>query len=485
MKTPVDVVLEQVKLPFALREYQKEDINKLAVLDKTGLWISLGLGKTVIAFCMGCYKLIKAEFKKCYVLCPASLVTQWVDFIAPTKASVVAYKGSPKQRENLDITANFVVMSYEMFRQDYDRLKSSEAYYILDEATVFCNTSNIVYKMLAGGEVRKEKKIPGKLKPEIIKRSFEPILKGCCMLTATPLNRIEDSFGLINLKTPGVYSSVYQFERIHISSKNYFNQPETYQNLDLLKDNLMLNSSRRLVSDHIDLPPITYNTILYDLSPEHQRLYEKLIDERMLEFDGEVLIDAVSAMALYQACQKIIICPEGGGLKIAPAIFELLDLHIDRAQQFIIFSNYVNTNKKFMEKYSIGGVFGGVGNRDKTISDFKEGKLKGLAINTRAGGSGLNLQNNNTIMFAELPITPRDFRQAVGRCHRSGQEQKVVVNIFVARSTIQETLAARIIQKDEMTQQVMGESDLMELNLTQNVKTKKQLLAELKGQVQK
>jgi SNF2 family DNA or RNA helicase len=483
--SPVQKILKQITLPFPLRDYQKDDINDLAFCTNCGLFNDLGLGKTVTAFMIACYKIIVAKVKGCYVLCPASLVTQWVEFINITGASVVAYRGTPKQRECISINCNFVVVSYQVFQKDYDKLKRSDYYFILDEATVFCNVDNVIYKMLQGGVIRKERKVEGKLKPEVIEREFENINNGCCLLTATPINKPTDAYGLISVKSPGIYRNYFQFERIHVSAKNGFNQAVEYDNMELLKNNLLFNAKRRLVSDHIDLPPIIYNTVLYDLSPAHQALYDTLIDTKMLTVGDEVVVDAIEAQAMYQACQKIIISPEIADFKEVPAIFDLFDLYLTQIGQFIVFSNYVNTNKKFMSRYKIGGVFGGVGGRDKSIDDFKAGLLNGLAIHPKSGGFGLNLQNCQNVFFSELPITPRDFRQSVGRCHRSGQLERVVVTVFVARNTIQETLAGRIMEKDAISRQVVNEKDYMEEVLNQNVKdgerTKKQLLMELRG----
>jgi len=489
MSTPVDVVLEQVKLPFALREYQKEDINRLALFDRSGEFADMGLGKTVIAFCIACYKLIKGEFKQCYVVVPASLTRQWYEFITPTGASVVEYTGTPSVREKLDINKNFVIVSYNIFQRDYERLKRDDIFFIFDEATVFCQPQNTMYKLINGGETRKEKKIPGRLKPEIVKKAYPNINRGCVLLTGTPINSPVSAFGLINMKTPGVYSSYYQFERIHVSSKNYFNQPEEYQHMDLLKDNLMLNASRRLITDHIDMPPIVYNTVVYDLSPAHKRLYDKLVSERMLELDGEVLIDSITAQSLYQTTQQIIISPSIGGLKEEAVIFDLLEVYINQVKQFLIFSNYVTNNQAFMKRFDIGGVFGKVSKaaKDNFIEKFKTGELKGLAIHYASGGFGHNFQNCSSIFFSEMPITPRNFRQCVSRCWRSGQLEKVVVTVFVANGTIQQSLLKKIFDKDELSREIVNESGSLEDLLTSNVKeakiTKKELMAQLRGEV--
>jgi len=49
-KKPVDIVLEQVTLPFEkLHDYQEEDINNFSWCESCGLMLGLGLGKTIIS----------------------------------------------------------------------------------------------------------------------------------------------------------------------------------------------------------------------------------------------------------------------------------------------------------------------------------------------------------------------------------------------------------------------------------------------------
>jgi len=482
MKTPVDFVLEQVKLPFALREYQKEDVNTFSYYENSLLALGLGLGKTVVATLVAAYKLIQGEFKGVTVLCPASLCVQWAEFLMSCGLDTTLYRGNPKQREKLDITQNFVVISYEMFQQDYDKFKTLKNFFIIDECTRLCNKNNIIFKMLQGGEVRREKKIAGKLKPVIEVKTFDKINNGCIMLTATPVVSPMDSYGLIKVKTPDVYSSFYQFERIHVASKDYFGQPKEFINLDLLKDNLFLYGKQRLVSDHLDLPPIITNVVMYDLSSAHMKLYNRLIDERMLSIGDTITVDAVSQQALFQASQKIIMSPEVGDLKEDPAAFELLDTLISSVKQFIIFSNYVNTNKKFIERYNIGGVYGQAKHRDQDIRDFLDGKLRGLAMHFKSGGVGLNLQVTENVIFSELPITPRDYAQCIGRIHRSGQTKTCVSTVLIARSTIQETLMRRLFDKDDLMREIVDTDSSVRRDFS-NQMTKKELYAALKGEL--
>ncbi len=490
MVTPVEIVLENVKLPFPkLHDFQVKDINSSVVTDHYGYFLDLGLGKTVCSICTAVYALDQKDFYSCFVLCPESLITQWVAVVESMDLTVAAYRGTPKKREKIDKDVDFLIMSYQIFQRDYYKLKTYEKiYFIVDEATILCNSNNLLWKMLNGGVVQKTRKIPGQLKPVIEKTTYENINSGSCLLTATPINKPTDAFGLIKILTPEVYLNYSQFLRVHVEKEDHFGNPSVYSNLGLLRENLLLTATLRLVEDHIELPPIIFNTVTYDLHPKHQKLYDKLIDERILTIDGDIAVDAISANALYHWAQRIIFSPEEGGYTKDPVGFELLDGLTQAAGKFIIFNNYRGTNRKTMARYDIGGIFSEVSGPKKSnyIDDFKAGSLHGLTIQPKSGGVGLNLPMCQQAMFGELPVTPRDFSQCVGRLHRQGQEHTVIVSILVARNTIQETLFKRIMDVDDLMREVVDTSRVLRHSLSENVevstpKTREQLLKDLKG----
>lgn len=489
MKSPVEIALEQIILPFPeLHEFQVEDINKLALLKYSALWWEIGLGKTVASAIIGCYKLIEEDYDVVYTLCPATLVVQWSDVLEKMGVSVTSYVGTPTNRKKLNRDVNFLVMSYQIFQKDYDTLKSAKMFFIIDEAVVMCNTGNVIRKMVQGGGITKKKKVPGKIMPKITKRRFDKINRGCVLLSATPISKPEDSYGLIDILTPDVYRNYSQFLRIHVSEEDYFGNPVSYSDLDLLKENLLLAAVQRLTTDHIKLPPIIFKTIKYDLHPSHLKLYNKLLDEKFLEKEGEILVDALSAGALYNWSQKLVLNPDEGGYEKTPEGFELMDGLVEHSKSFLIFNNYRMTNSKVMDRYDIGAAYGGVTakQRDKFIKDFKSGDMRGLAVHPKSAGVGLDLPNCRYVLFSELPITPRDFFQAVGRAYRQGQKGTVVVVVLVARRTIQESLFRNIQAKGDLMAEVINTSRSLSEDLNENVvvtskKTRSQIFKELRG----
>jgi len=489
---PVEMVLEHAKLPFKggkLHDYQVIDINRGALEPNFACFHGVGLGKTTISALIAVYKLLTG-FDSCYVLCPASIITQWVSVLTKMGVKVAAYVGTPAQRKKIDTDSDFLVMSFQIFQKDRDLLKQKGIYFIVDEATILCNPQNLLFKQLQGGVIEKTKKIPGKLMPVIEKIQYEKINEGCCLLTATPLALTEQAYGLVKVLTPEIYDNYSQFYRLHVAKENHFNQPVEYKNVDLLRDNLMHRASRRLSSDYLDLPPLIQKVIEYDLDPKHLEAYNRMLDERYIQMPDEELVNGLNATSIYHWAQRVIMLPSPIGYSKDSVGFEILDNLVKTDSQYLIFNNYVATNAAVKERYSIGACYGEVNAKERNtyIAAFKAGTLKGLACNPKSGGVGLDFPNCNLVICSELPVTARDYEQLVGRAHRQGNLKTVVAVVLIARKTIQQTLLKRVLEKEDLITRVIDTDGTMKGGLVPNVirdkpKTREQVFKELRGEI--
>jgi len=490
--TPTELVLQQIKLPKrvkALHQYQIEDIDNLATKTSCGLYWDMGTGKTLSSIIIGCYQIIVGRFKKVMVLLPETLITQWASVLTEMGIEHVVYRGSPKQRADMKLNKDFLLMSYQIFQRDYDRLKSIKCYYIIDEATLMGNPSNLLFKMLNGGVVEKKEEVAlgntGIKKPKKVSIQYKSINKGCCLLCGIPVIKPPDWYGLIKTIAPEIYSSKSQFDRLHVTGYDRFNKPDGFDNLDLLMDNARFWTSSRLLSDTgVELPQLITKVVRYELHPEHLKLYRRLINEKYIQTKDEP-INALQATALYHWCQRIVLCPERADYSKDPVGFELLDELLKSQKHFLIFSNYVDTNKKIMTRYNIGAIYGGTTSkqRDEYLTKFKSGELNGLTIHPKSGGYGLDLPQAKYVNFMELPVTPRDYLQSIARANRQGQTDRVVVTIPYAVGTIQESLYRKIQDTcDDMSLITRMPRSLSE-DFNREVKTKEQLFKELRGEI--
>src|SRR6185295_15000184 len=87
-------------------------------------------------------------------------------------------------------------------------------------------------------------------------------------------------------------------------------------------------------------------------------------------------------------------------------------------------------------------------------------KRSRVFISTEAGAKGLNLQFCDTVVNYDLPWNPQRIEQRIGRCHRYGQRNEVMVINFIAKENEAQRLTFEILSaKLELFGTVLDASD--------------------------
>lgn len=87
--------------------------------------------------------------------------------------------------------------------------------------------------------------------------------------------------------------------------------------------------------------------------------------------------------------------------------------------------------------------------RDQQVALFREPTGPQFLISSRAGGEGINLQFSRRLVHLDVPWNPMDMEQRVGRVHRFGSRQTILVDTIVVRDS-RETHAWRVA-RDRLT----------------------------------
>jgi Superfamily II DNA/RNA helicases, SNF2 family len=83
-----------------------------------------------------------------------------------------------------------------------------------------------------------------------------------------------------------------------------------------------------------------------------------------------------------------------------------------------------------------------------------------ILLVTDSGSEGLNLQFCNTVINYDLPWNPQRIEQRIGRCHRYGQKNDVIViNLLNTENVADRRVYEILSQKFELFQGVFGASD--------------------------
>lgn len=452
--TPLELVLKDHKLPPYIERVhplQVEAVNELAPLQNSGLWLDMGTGKTLVATIIGLY-LRKTQGRQMIVIMPPLLIGQWLRWlksITPAP-SVTDFRGTPAQRAKKDLSADFILVGVQIFKKHYrqfvDYFADRPYAVAIDEAT-----------MLAGYESDAHEKV----------YDFTigvPVIP----MTGTPMNKILDAYGLIKFSAPGTYRNYKHFEGMHVEEFDFFDKPIAFRNLDVLKENLAINSKRILYSDmYTDVEEPLMVPIYYDLEPGHYKLYKELAENELLMLEDGGKIDATTPQRLRHALGQIVtnwahFAQDSS--KISNAV-EMVREKLDELgdKKLVVFCDYKLTIRALREqlsKYGCVSVNSEVTDKQKeaNILRFKEDPAcRVIAIQFISGGKGLDgLQHvSHHCMFLEPCQQPRDFWQAIARLKRMGQRFRVMVMLPIANGTVQVRGFKNLIANDTLVNRVV------------------------------
>lgn len=456
--TPVELVREQFEFPFHLRKYQADEVNTLAPLPRAAYYWEPGAGKTAGSTHHALYLRTMFGVDRWIVLMPPILLDQWERWLTSIlnlrtgrRITATIYRGTPKQRKALNFDADFTLMSYGIFKMDFERIYEAFEHrrvgLISDEATAIKNIESDTHKAVALFSEGRE------LLP----------------LTGTPINKPGDAYAYIKLMAPGVYRNRRHFQKLHIGEVDENDKVVEWLNLDLLAENMKINTSRIVIRDVMtDLPPVIYSTIPYKLDDAHLALYNRIASERLVEFEGRSNIDAISASALRSALQQVVVNwgEFDANPERRPAVMDLIEETLDEIgdRKLVVAAHFRRSNRYLLEalaKYGFTAVYGDILPKEKSaaIKRFIEDpKCRGILVQPSSAGFGVDgLQHVcSDMIIVEAPTTPAPFHQVIKRLDRDGQQLPVRVRIAVAKSTVQVGMFRDLLENDQLANAVQG-----------------------------
>ncbi len=73
--------------------------------------------------------------------------------------------------------------------------------------------------------------------------------------------------------------------------------------------------------------------------------------------------------------------------------------------------------------------------RDHQVAQFRAREGRRFLVSSRAGGEGINLQVSRRLIHLDIPWNPMDLEQRVGRIHRFGSRETILVDTVVVAGT--------------------------------------------------
>lgn len=137
---------------------------------------------------------------------------------------------------------------------------------------------------------------------------------------------------------------------------------------------------------------------------------------------------------------------------------------LDKGEKLVIFTEHKDTLLYLEERltksggYKVATIHGGktVDERRQAQWDFAKPDTQ-ILIGTDAAGEGINLQFCRLLINWDIPWNPNRLEQRMGRIHRYGQKQDVLVFNMVASNTKEGKVLERLLTKLDIIRQGIGD----------------------------
>uniref|UniRef100_A0A1A8EJ16 Helicase-like transcription factor n=1 Tax=Nothobranchius korthausae TaxID=1143690 RepID=A0A1A8EJ16_9TELE len=99
--------------------------------------------------------------------------------------------------------------------------------------------------------------------------------------------------------------------------------------------------------------------------------------------------------------------------------------------------------------------------RTQVIQEFQSSAAGGptiMLLSLKAGGVGLNLTAASRVFLMDPAWNPATEEQCIDRCHRLGQNRKVVVTKFIVKNSVEENMVKIQRKKQDLVEKAFGSS---------------------------
>lgn len=446
-----------------LHNYQKACVNHIIKNPFCGIFLDMGLGKTISA-------LTAINYLK-YDYCDISSVL----VIAPKRVAETVWAEEAKKWQHTCHLKFSKVIGSE--KQRIAALHEKADIYVVsrDNIAWLCSlyAARLPFDMLVIDELSSFKSHQTQRFKSL--RLARPWFKRVVGLTGTPAPN-----GLINL-----WSQMYLIDRgqrlektITAYRSRYF-KPGASNGYVVYSYNLLANSEEMIherikdicismrAEDYLEVPERVDNFVYVVLPKQLQDIYNRFERESVISLIaksddnvGQVTVNAVNAAALSN---KLLQFANGAMYNEVGVVYPIHDLKLEALKEIIEASEgkpvLVAWTYQF-DRDRIKAYFKGLNPRElkteKDINDWNEGKIQLMLAHPASAGHGLNLQSGgHIIVWYGLTWSLELYQQFNARLHRQGQKEKTIIHHIVAKGTHDIDVIQALKQKDKTQNSLM------------------------------
>lgn len=443
---------------FIPHPYQKVAIDFALKNEKCGLFLDMGLGKTVITYTV-LDRLINDYFEigKALVIAPKRTAyntwpaeyEKWDHLKNLTISKVL---GNPKERmAALEKEADIYITTRDNVVWLVDYLQDNWMFdaLVIDELSSFKNHQSKRFRKL---------------------RTVTPYFKRVIGLTGTPVpNGYKDLWAQLYLLDRGerLEKNITTFRRKYFNAYPRGNYIE-YQLKEGAKEEIDRRISDICISmkaeDYLDLKEPIVMDVYVELNKKEMELYKEMARKAIININDEY-IPAVSAAAvtnkLLQLASGAIYDENKKYHQVHEEKIKALEELIEQCtgENLLVYYNYKSDLDRIQKKFKDDVV---VLKDEKDIRAWNEGKIKILLAHPASAGHGLNLQDGGSIIvWFSLNWSLELYQQANARLHRQGQRNTVRIYRIIAKDTVDErvveVLEGKNLRQEELLRKLKAE----------------------------
>ena len=447
-------------MQFQPHDYQQHCINQIIKIKKLGLFLDMGLGKTVTTLtAIRELKFNRFQVRKVLVIAPKKVAEgTWTKEAAKwdhTKILRVSpVLGSQAKRiRALNTPADIYIINREnvVWLVDYYRNAWPFDMVVVDESSSFKSHSAKRFKALAsiGSHIDRMVELTGTPSPNGLEDLWSQVflLDGGERL-GRRFTHFRERYFQPNKR--GADGMVYSYEA----------KPGTEQTILEQISDICISMK---AEDYLQLPDITYHEIPVTLDPKANKAYKEL--ERTLvlslpENEGDISVTSAAALSnkLLQLANGALYDEERGVHEIHTCKIEAFLELIESLQgkPALVFYNYQHDRTRILKALSGTRLRVRELKTPQDEDDWNARKIDVLLTHPASSAYGLNLQQGgNHVIWFGLTWNYELYTQANKRLHRQGQTEKVIIHHLVCEGTRDEDVMQALQRKDDVQSWVM------------------------------
>lgn len=441
---------------FSPHDYQKRAVSFILEHDAAGLFLEMGLGKTVITL-TAVDELMHDRFEvsKVLVIAPLRVAEdtwsresgKWDHLRHLRIAKILGTAAS--RNAALSSDADIYVINREnvvwlVEHLEKERVRWPFDMVVIDELSSFKNNQAKRFKAL---------------------RRVRPLVDRIVGLTGTPAaNSLIDLWAEMYLLDRGErLGRTLTAYRGNWFRPGYAAGPVVYKweprrgALEGITERIADITVSMKAEDYLTLPEKVETTVSVSLDGQAAKAYREMEKESLLTLEGEeiVAMDAAAVMSkLLQLANGFVYDGKHEAKQIHTAKLEALGEILEAADSpVLVFYTFQADRDAILAHFHGARVL----QCDRDVEDWNAGRIRVLLAHPASAGFGLNLQEGGHIMaWYGLPWSLEQYLQAVARLQRQGQKMPVMVYHIIAKGTVDEQVVRSLGAKDVTQSALIG-----------------------------